>query len=142
MKGDFQVRFREKLRVRFPWFTRLRGVPSNGRVYLDWFLRKKCDFWPRFFSPSTDDIGELKVQIINVDITTDMNKVVRNDLYLENLFFAPQIPIETHNLLRYIYKTNSFCHHKEATKLKIAYMTAEKNLKKIETLFYSMSYYI
>lgn len=70
------------------------------------------------------------VQIINVDITTDMNKVVRNDLYLENLFFAPKIPIETCNLLGYIYKTNSFCHHKEATKLKIAYMTAENESKK------------
>ena len=69
-------------------------------------------------------------QIINVDIATDMNKIMRNDLYLENLFFAPQIPIETHNLLRFIYKTNSFCHHKEATKLKIAYMTAENESKK------------
>jgi len=69
-------------------------------------------------------------QIINVDITEDMNKLMRNDLYLENLFFAPQIPIETHNLLSYIYKTNSFCHHKEAVKLKITYMTAENESKK------------
>jgi hypothetical protein len=29
-------------------------------------------------------------QIINVDITADMNKVVRNDLYLENLFLLPK----------------------------------------------------
>jgi hypothetical protein len=69
-------------------------------------------------------------QIINVDITADMNKVVRNDLYLENLFFAPKIPIETHNLLSYIYKTKSFQHRKQATKLKISYMTAENESKK------------
>jgi hypothetical protein len=69
-------------------------------------------------------------QIVNVEIAEDMNKVIRNDLYLENLFFAPHVPIETHNLLNYIYKTNSFQHHKEATKLKISYMTAENESKK------------
>ncbi|BDF70157.1 hypothetical protein CE91St41_26160 [Oscillospiraceae bacterium] len=69
-------------------------------------------------------------QIINLEITSDINKVMRNNLYLENLFFAPHVPIETHNLLSYIYKTNSFQHHKEATKLKISYMTAENESKK------------
>lgn len=69
-------------------------------------------------------------QIINADITLDMNKVVRNDLYLENLFFSPKVPIETHNLLSYIYKTKSFQHHKEATRLKISYMAAENESKK------------
>lgn len=69
-------------------------------------------------------------QIINLEITEDMNKVIRNDLYLENLFFAPHVPIETHNLLSYIYNTNSFQHHKEATKLKISYMTTENESKK------------
>jgi len=69
-------------------------------------------------------------QIINADITLDMNKVVRNNLYLENLFFAPKVPIETHNLLSYIYKTKSFQHHKEATRLKISYMTVENESKK------------
>lgn len=69
-------------------------------------------------------------QIINLEVTSDINKVMRNDLYLENLFFAPHVPIETHNLLSYIYKTNTFQHHKEATKLKISYMTAENDSKK------------
>ncbi len=69
-------------------------------------------------------------QIINADITLDMSKVVRNDLYLENLFFAPKVPIETHNLLSYIYKTKSFQHHKEAIRLKISYMTVENESKK------------
>ncbi|MDD4088941.1 MAG: hypothetical protein PHP29_04540 [Tissierellia bacterium] len=69
-------------------------------------------------------------QIINMEITEDMNMVIRNDLYLENLFFAPHVPIETHNLLSYIYNTNSFQHHKEATKLKISYMAAENESKK------------
>lgn len=69
-------------------------------------------------------------QIINVEIVEDLNKVVRNDLYLENLFFAPQIPIETYNLLDYIYRTPSFQHRKEANNLKISYMTAENESKK------------
>lgn len=64
-------------------------------------------------------------QIINADITRDMNEIVRNDLSLDNLFFAPSVPIETHNLLEYIYKTKSYQHHKEATKLKISYMTLQ-----------------
>jgi hypothetical protein len=59
-----------------------------------------------------------------------MNKVVREDLYIENLFFAPNVPIETYNLLSYIYKTKSFQHHKEATRLKISYMTAENESRK------------
>jgi hypothetical protein len=69
-------------------------------------------------------------QIINAEITIDMNKVMRNDLYLENLFFAPRVPIETNNLLSYIYKTKSFQHRKEAVKLKLAYMTVENETKK------------
>ncbi len=28
MKGDFYVRFRERLRVKFPWSTRLRAISS------------------------------------------------------------------------------------------------------------------
>ena len=69
-------------------------------------------------------------QIINLEIQSNINSVIRNDLYIENLFFAPHIPIETHHLLSYIYKTDSFSHHKEATKLKISYLTAENESKK------------
>ena len=69
-------------------------------------------------------------QIVNAEITEDMNKVMRNDLYLENLFFAPHVPIQTCNLLNFIYNTKSYQHHKEATKLKISYMTAENESKK------------
>lgn len=69
-------------------------------------------------------------QLINMEITTDMNRVIHSDLYLENLFYAPRVPIETHNLLSFIYNTNSFQHHKEAIKLKISYMMAENESKK------------
>lgn len=71
-------------------------------------------------------------QFVNVEIADEINRVVRNDMYLENLFFAPHIPIETHNLLDYIYKTKTFQHKKEATRLKISYMTIESETKKIE----------
>ena len=33
MKGDFQVRFREKFEVKVLLLTRLRGILSNGCVY-------------------------------------------------------------------------------------------------------------
>jgi len=69
-------------------------------------------------------------QIINMEITSDINKVIYNDLYLETLFFAPHVPIETSYLLNYIYKTNSFQYRREATKLKISYLTAENESKK------------
>ena len=69
-------------------------------------------------------------QLVNVEIDEDIKRVVRNNMYLENLFFAPYMPIETYNLLGYIYKTKSFQHRKEATKLKISYMTAENEVKK------------
>lgn len=69
-------------------------------------------------------------QIVNLQITENMNKVICNELYLENLFFTPHVPMEIHNLLSYIYNTNSFQHHKETTTLKISYMTAENEAKK------------
>lgn len=69
-------------------------------------------------------------QIINLEITSDLNRVMCNNLYLENLFFSPHVPIETYNFLGYLYETNSFQHRKEATKLKISYLDAENETKK------------
>ena len=51
-------------------------------------------------------------------------------MYLENLFYAPRLPIETYNLLDYIHKTKSYEHRKEALKLKISYLTLENDTKK------------
>ena len=69
-------------------------------------------------------------QTVNIEIVEALNIVMHNDIYLENLFFAPHIPIETHNLLNYIYKTKTFQHHKESAKLKILYLTTENEMKK------------
>lgn len=69
-------------------------------------------------------------QIINTDIEDDMNKAARNELYLENLFVAPRVPIETSNFLRWIYQSKSFVLRKEASRLKLAYMNAENESKK------------
>lgn len=69
-------------------------------------------------------------QIINVETTTDLNKVMRNNLYLENLFFAPHVPVETHNLLHCIYQSQAYQHRQEAAKLKITYMTTENEVQK------------
>lgn len=69
-------------------------------------------------------------QIINVEETRELNKVMRNDLYLENLFFAPKVPVETSNLLRCVYQSQAYQQRKEATKLKISYMTTENEVRK------------
>lgn len=69
-------------------------------------------------------------QIENTDITKDYNAVLKNDLYLENLFFAPKVPIETSNFLTCVYKTASFQLRKEASKLKLTYMAMENELRK------------
>jgi hypothetical protein len=67
---------------------------------------------------------------ISTEFGAESNKVARNNLYLENLFFAPSVPIETRNFLYYVYRSKSFQHRKEASKLKLAYMTAENESKK------------
>lgn len=69
-------------------------------------------------------------QIINAEEGKDLNKVMRNNLYLENLFFAPQVPIETSNILRCIYQSQSYQQRKEAINLKISYMTTENEVRK------------
>lgn len=84
-------------------------------------------------------------QIINTEETKELNKVMRNNLYLENLFFAPQVPIETSNLLRCIYQSQSYQHRKEAIRLKISYMTTENEVRKnrntifLNVLLYSLA---
>jgi len=69
-------------------------------------------------------------QLINVDLIEDRNKVIRNDMYLTSLFFSPKVPIETHNLLDYVYETKTCQNHNEAIKLKLSYMTIENEVKK------------
>ena len=69
-------------------------------------------------------------QIINTVIIADINKVAQNELYLENLFVAPSVPIETCNFLSWIYKSRSFVLRKEASRLKLVYMNAENESKR------------
>ena len=82
-------------------------------------------------------------QIINVEETGFLNEVMRNDLYMENLFFAPHIPVQTHNLLRCIYHSQAYQLRKEATKLKISYMTTENEVRKNRnTILFNVLLYI
>ena len=82
-------------------------------------------------------------QIINEDTTEDLNMVMRNDLYLENLFFAPHVPAETKNVLRCIYNSVSYQQRRKAVKLKISYMRAENEVKKNRnTIFLNILLYI
>lgn len=69
-------------------------------------------------------------QFVNIESTKSLNKVIRNELYLENLFFAPRVPIITGNLLNFIYKTKTYQHHKQAIKLKVSYLSNENSAKK------------
>ena len=56
--------------------------------------------------------------------------MVRNDIYLQNLFCSPNLPIETHNLLNHIKESEPYKKHAEALHLKISYLTAQNELKK------------
>ena len=69
-------------------------------------------------------------QTSNLEDENDVHKLVRNDMYLQNLFCSPNLPIETHNLLDYVKESESYKKHSEALRLKIAYLSAQNNLKK------------
>lgn len=66
----------------------------------------------------------------NLEHETDLRRSVRNDIYLQNLFCSPNLPIETHNLLNYIKESEPYKKHAEALHLKISYLTAQNELKK------------
>lgn len=46
------------------------------------------------------------LQISNLEDETDIRKIIRNDMYLQNLLCILDFPIEIHNLLDYIKKVN------------------------------------
>ena len=69
-------------------------------------------------------------QISNLEDENDFHKLVRNDIYLQNLFCSPNLPIETHNLLNYVKESESYKKHSNALHLKISYFSAQNDLKK------------
>lgn len=69
-------------------------------------------------------------QTSNLEHETDLRRLVRNDIYLQNLFCSPKFPIETHHLLNYIKESEPYKKHAEALHLKISYLTAQNELKK------------
>lgn len=66
----------------------------------------------------------------NLENETDVHRTVRNNIYLQNLFCSPNLPIQTHNLLNYIKKREPYKKHAKALHLKISYLTAQNELKK------------
>lgn len=66
----------------------------------------------------------------NLENEKDLHRLVRNDIYLQNLFFSPNLPIETHNLLNYIKESEPYKKHAEALRLKTSYLTTQNELKK------------
>lgn len=66
----------------------------------------------------------------NLENETDIHRTVRNDIYLQNLFCSPNLPIQTHNLLNYIKESEPYKKHAEALRLKISYLTTQNELKK------------
>ena len=72
-------------------------------------------------------------QNTNLEHETELHRSVQNDIYLQNLFCSPNLPIETHNLLNYIKESELYKKHAEALHLKISYLTAQNELKKSRT---------
>ena len=93
-----------------------------------------CDnFQPILYSAIILESLKLYIHIFqnsNLENETDLRRSVRNDIYLQNLFCSPNLPIETHNLLNYIKESEPYKKHAEALHLKISYLTAQNELKK------------
>ena len=66
----------------------------------------------------------------NLESENDIHKLVRNDIYLQNLFCLPNLPIETHNLLNYVKESESYQKHSNSLRLKISYLTVQNDMKK------------
>ena len=69
-------------------------------------------------------------QISNLEDVNDIHRLARNDIYLQNIFCSPNLPIETHNLLNYVRGSETYKKHSDALHLKISYLTAQNDLKK------------
>lgn len=69
-------------------------------------------------------------QYSNLENETNLQRLARNSIYLQNLFCSPNLPIQTHNLLNYIKESAPYNKHAEALQLKIAYLTTQNELKK------------
>lgn len=70
------------------------------------------------------------IQSANLNGEMDINQVILNDMYLQNLFCSPNFPIITYNLLNYIKESEPYKKHSEALGLKISYLRTQNELKK------------
>lgn len=68
--------------------------------------------------------------IENLEYEENLSRLVQNHLYLQSLFFSPNVPIETRNLLEYIQNSKSYRAHEEGIRIKIAYMKEKNEQKK------------
>lgn len=66
----------------------------------------------------------------NLSFEEDLKRLIKNHLYLQNLFCSPRVPIETNNLLKYIRESESYRMHEEGVTIKIAYMREENERQK------------
>lgn len=69
-------------------------------------------------------------QISTLKSVMDIHQVITDNIYLQNLFCSPKLPIEAHNLLDYIKESETYKKHSEAVSLKISYLTLQNDLKK------------
>lgn len=69
-------------------------------------------------------------QNYNLENETELYQSIGKDIYLQNLFCSPNLPIETYNLLNYVKESELYKQHAEAIRLKISYLTAQNELKR------------
>ena len=69
-------------------------------------------------------------QIISTHKELNSIRVLNDALYLDSLFFAPKVPIETYNFLNCLYETESFKHRKTVGKLQLSFLTSQNEIKK------------
>lgn len=111
----------------------LSAYNSTQYKATNWFLRKLRNVIPHKKKQMQSLLEKHHIHIFqnsNLENETDLRRSVRNDIYLQNLFCSPNLPIETHNLLNYIKESEPYKKHAEALHLKISYLTAQNELKK------------
>ena len=68
-------------------------------------------------------------QLYNLKHEGNLNRVIKNNLYLHNLLWISKFPIQTHNLMKAIMDSESYKMQKESINLKIEYLSIQNDIQ-------------
>lgn len=85
-------------------------------------------------------------QIHNIEYEKHLDKITKNSIYLQNIFYSLKVPIIVYNLLNFVQKSNPYKNNFEAMNLKINYLKLQneadknKNIMRLNILIYILTY--